>query len=308
MQPRGGPRDRARARCCSRPAPSTGACLSRISPTTRGSASSTRPGRPRRSSAAPHGSAWSAAATRPARPPSGWPAAAPWSRCCTAAPTCARRCRTTWSRELERYGVAVRDRSEIAALHGDDGQLEAVTLKTGDRLPFSFLFLFLGALPCTDWLGDVVARDEKGFILTGAARRAPTRLLETSVAGDLRRRRRALRARPSAARRPSARGRWPCSSSTAISPERRAEAGPDTRRRAMPSPGSARARLPRALRPVGSGVRRLRRRLAHRPRRAARARRAAGHTLVAGDEHRILTALHGALGRRRPRQVRTRRT
>ena len=33
-------------------------------------------------------------------------------------------------RELERYGVAVRDRSEIAALHGDDGQLEAVTLKT----------------------------------------------------------------------------------------------------------------------------------------------------------------------------------
>ena len=32
-------------------------------------------------------------------------------------------------RELERYGVAVRDRSEIAALHGDDGRLEAVTLE-----------------------------------------------------------------------------------------------------------------------------------------------------------------------------------
>ena len=34
--------------------------------------------------------------------------------------------------ELERYGVAVRDRSEVSALHGDDGQLEAVTLSDGD--------------------------------------------------------------------------------------------------------------------------------------------------------------------------------
>jgi thioredoxin reductase (NADPH) len=85
-------------------------------------------------------------------------------------------------RELERYGVAVRDRSEVAALHGDDGQLEAVTLKSGERLPFSFLFLFLGALPCTDWLGDVVARDDKGFILTGAAAGADN-LLETSLPG-----------------------------------------------------------------------------------------------------------------------------
>ena len=58
--------------------------------------------------------------------------------------------------ELERYGVAVRDRSEIAELHGDDGQLEAVTLRDGERVPLSFLFLFLGASPCTEWLGDVV--------------------------------------------------------------------------------------------------------------------------------------------------------
>jgi len=85
-------------------------------------------------------------------------------------------------RELERGGVAVRDRSEIAALHGKDGQLEAVTLKTGERLPFSFLFLFLGAAPCTDWLGDVVERDDKGFVLTGADAGADG-LLETSVPG-----------------------------------------------------------------------------------------------------------------------------
>jgi thioredoxin reductase (NADPH) len=85
-------------------------------------------------------------------------------------------------RELERYGVAVRDSSEIATLHGDDGTLEAVTLKTGERLPLSFLFLFLGALPCTEWLGEAVARDADGFVLTGAAVGADY-LLETSVPG-----------------------------------------------------------------------------------------------------------------------------
>jgi thioredoxin reductase (NADPH) len=85
-------------------------------------------------------------------------------------------------RELERYGVAVRDRSEIAALHGEDGHLDAVTLMTGERLPFSFLFLFLGAMPCTDWLGDTVARDENGFVLTGDDAHAE-HLLETSVPG-----------------------------------------------------------------------------------------------------------------------------
>jgi thioredoxin reductase (NADPH) len=84
--------------------------------------------------------------------------------------------------ELERYGVAVRDRSEVAELHGSGGQLEAVTLRDGERLSFSFLFLFLGAAPCTAWLGDVVARDDKGFVLTGADARA-SGLLETSVPG-----------------------------------------------------------------------------------------------------------------------------
>ena len=85
-------------------------------------------------------------------------------------------------RELDRYGVAVRDQSEIAALHGDDGRLRAVTLKTGERLPFAFLFLFLGAEPCTDWLDDTVARDDNGFILTGPAA-GMDKLLETSVPG-----------------------------------------------------------------------------------------------------------------------------
>ena len=85
-------------------------------------------------------------------------------------------------REVERYGVAVRDRSEVAALHGADGELEAVTLKDGERLPFGFLFLFLGATPCIEWLGEVVARDDKGFVLTGADAGADD-LLATSVPG-----------------------------------------------------------------------------------------------------------------------------
>jgi thioredoxin reductase (NADPH) len=85
-------------------------------------------------------------------------------------------------RELGRYGVAVRDLSEIAQLHGQDGQLEAVTLTNGERLPFSYLFFFLGARPCTDWLDEVIARDEDGFILTGP-KIGREDLLETSVPG-----------------------------------------------------------------------------------------------------------------------------
>jgi len=85
-------------------------------------------------------------------------------------------------RDLDRYGVLVRDHSEIAALHGKDGRLDAVTLKDGEHLPFSFLFLFLGAQPCTEWLDDAVARDDDGFILTGDATNAES-LLETDTPG-----------------------------------------------------------------------------------------------------------------------------
>jgi thioredoxin reductase (NADPH) len=84
--------------------------------------------------------------------------------------------------ELDRFGVAVRDRSEVRALHGAQGQLESVTLTDGSSLTLSFLFLFLGASPCTDWLGEVVARDADGFIRTGREAGADG-MLETSVPG-----------------------------------------------------------------------------------------------------------------------------
>jgi thioredoxin reductase (NADPH) len=84
--------------------------------------------------------------------------------------------------ELDRYGVVVRDSSEVAALHGTDGRLESITLRDGERLPMSFLFLFLGATPCTDWLGASVLRDPDGFILSGSDDHG-RELLETSIPG-----------------------------------------------------------------------------------------------------------------------------
>jgi thioredoxin reductase (NADPH) len=48
---------------------------------------------------------------------------------------------------------------EITVLCSDSGKLE--------RVPASSMFIFIGALPRTDWLGDLVERDERGFLLTG---------------------------------------------------------------------------------------------------------------------------------------------
>ncbi|HEX5308881.1 MAG TPA: FAD-dependent oxidoreductase [Solirubrobacteraceae bacterium] len=92
--------------------------------------------------------------------------------------------------ELDRYGVAVRPHSEVARLDGEDGQLQAVELIDGASVPLHALFLFLGADPCTDWLGDALARDRNGFVLTGTDAEAASPL-ETSepgvyAAGDVR--------------------------------------------------------------------------------------------------------------------------
>ena len=48
---------------------------------------------------------------------------------------------------------------EISFLCSDTGKVE--------RVPASAMFIFIGALPRTDWLADVVERDDRGFILTG---------------------------------------------------------------------------------------------------------------------------------------------
>jgi thioredoxin reductase (NADPH) len=88
--------------------------------------------------------------------------------------------------ELEQHGVAIRGRSEIAELHGEDGRLGAVTLLSGERLPFSYLFLFLGADPCTGWVGESVERDDHGFVITGGAGDLETSKPGVYAAGDVR--------------------------------------------------------------------------------------------------------------------------
>jgi thioredoxin reductase (NADPH) len=61
--------------------------------------------------------------------------------------------------------------ASVAEAHGDR-HLEEISVLCSDtnkieRVPASAMFIFIGALPRTDWLGRTVERDERGFILTG---------------------------------------------------------------------------------------------------------------------------------------------
>jgi thioredoxin reductase (NADPH) len=88
-------------------------------------------------------------------------------------------------------GIEVLRHTEVRELVGE-GALEAVGVedsRTGSRrrLEARALFVFIGAEPHTGWLGDRLALDDRGFILTGAdAVRDDGRqpfLLETSLPG-----------------------------------------------------------------------------------------------------------------------------
>ena len=91
--------------------------------------------------------------------------------------------------------------STATAAEGEDGQLRRVRIDGPDgeeTLAADACFVFIGASPRTDWLEGVVARDERGFILAGRdvqadgwpLEREPY-VLETTVPGRVRRRRRA---------------------------------------------------------------------------------------------------------------------
>jgi thioredoxin reductase (NADPH) len=61
--------------------------------------------------------------------------------------------------------------ASVAEVHGES-HLEEVSVLCSDtdkveRVPASAMFIFIGALPRTNWLKDVVERDERGFILAG---------------------------------------------------------------------------------------------------------------------------------------------
>jgi thioredoxin reductase (NADPH) len=67
--------------------------------------------------------------------------------------------------------IEVRLSTEVDGAEGD-AHLERLRLcDTGtgkvEEVPAGFLFVFIGAAPCTDWLHGVVERDPKGFVVTG---------------------------------------------------------------------------------------------------------------------------------------------
>ena len=67
--------------------------------------------------------------------------------------------------------IEVHPRTEVIGGEGD-GHLERLLLcdgRTGTTrvVDTSWLFVFIGAEPRTDWLGDAILRDERGFVLTG---------------------------------------------------------------------------------------------------------------------------------------------
>jgi thioredoxin reductase (NADPH) len=84
--------------------------------------------------------------------------------------------------------------AQVRTLHGGDS-LQGVTIDGIGRLEARGLFVFIGADPCTGWLGGAVTTDEDGFLITGqdlevthldparAGRDRPPLPLETSAPG-----------------------------------------------------------------------------------------------------------------------------
>jgi thioredoxin reductase (NADPH) len=71
----------------------------------------------------------------------------------------------------EMTNIEVWAHGSVAEAHGEI-HLEEISILCSDtnkleRVPASAMFIFIGALPRTEWLANVVERDERGFILTG---------------------------------------------------------------------------------------------------------------------------------------------
>ncbi len=71
----------------------------------------------------------------------------------------------------EQPNIAVRAHSQVVEACGEESleRLVIADSATGERetVPAKALFIFIGALPRTDWLDGVVQRDAQGFILSG---------------------------------------------------------------------------------------------------------------------------------------------
>jgi thioredoxin reductase (NADPH) len=67
--------------------------------------------------------------------------------------------------------IQIWSHASVAEVHGDR-RLEEISVLCSDTnkiecVPASSMFIFIGALPRTDWLAGLVERDDRGFILTG---------------------------------------------------------------------------------------------------------------------------------------------
>jgi thioredoxin reductase (NADPH) len=102
--------------------------------------------------------------------------------------------------EIEKTkNISVEFGSSVVEAHGES-RLESISVHCGasgevSQVSASSLFIFIGALPGTEWLDGIVERDEKGFVLSGSElkrngklptgwplKRDPG-LLETSIPG-----------------------------------------------------------------------------------------------------------------------------
>jgi thioredoxin reductase (NADPH) len=102
--------------------------------------------------------------------------------------------------EIEKTkNISVEFGSSVVEVHGES-RLESISVHCGasgevSQVSASSLFIFIGALPGTEWLDGIIERDEKGFVLSGSElkrngklpvgwplKRDPG-LLETSIPG-----------------------------------------------------------------------------------------------------------------------------
>jgi thioredoxin reductase (NADPH) len=95
--------------------------------------------------------------------------------------------------------IELQTRSSVVEVHGESRLTGLTILRalTGEKehVPATSLYIFIGAQPRTEWLGDLIERDERGFILSGpdllrGGKRPPSwtldrdpGLLETNVPG-----------------------------------------------------------------------------------------------------------------------------
>lgn len=71
----------------------------------------------------------------------------------------------------ETPNIQIWTHASVAEVHGDT-HLEEISVLCSDtnkveRVPAGSMFIFIGALPRIDWMGDTIERDDRGFILTG---------------------------------------------------------------------------------------------------------------------------------------------